>query len=161
MPGAADPLDDLLAPVDYALPWGWVAAGLVLLVAAWFAGVAWWGRPGAGAPRDRARRDLARARRRALADLDRVAADVDAGRLDLRGAHQRTSAVVRGFVEDAGGHPARSMALADLRAAGATDVAAVVALLYPPEFAADADRVSRERLDDSLHRAREVVAAWR
>ncbi len=157
MRAAGEPLDQLAPPVDYELPWGWVAVGLVLLVAAWYAAVLWWGRPGAGVGGRAADRGP---RRRALRALDALEREVDAGRLPLREAHQRTSEVLRGFVEEVGELPARSMALADLRAAGASDVAAVVALLYPPEFGVDADRVTRERFADAVERAREVVRTW-
>ena len=59
---------------------------------------------------------------------------------------------------EAGGVPARTMALADLRAAGQPRLADAVALMYPPEFAPT--EAEPGELRATLDRARELVATW-
>lgn len=168
-----EPWADLAPPVDYDHPWGWVAVALVAAVLAWHV-VVWWvtrDRRAAGAAGRRAGRpgSSAASRRRALAELAAIEADVTAGRTDQRAAHQRMSEVLRGFVAEVSGVPARSMALADLRAAGLHDVAAVIAQMYPPEFAPDPGpdpgpapgRATADRFTTTLTATRELVSSWR
>jgi hypothetical protein len=166
---AADAVPGLAPPVGYEHPWGWVAIGLVVVVVVWHLAV-WWVTREPSAAGGAARRpdrlpSPARSRGRALEALAEIERDLATGRCDLRTAHHRMSAVVRGFVEEVSDLPARSMALGDLREAGARDLAAAVEAMYPPEFAPDAGpeagRTSSDRFTDTLALARDLVSSWR
>lgn len=151
--------DEFTGPVGYSAVWAWLALAAVLVVVAYYAGVLWWARPGRGPAADRPA-PLPDVRRRHLAELDRIEQDVLAGRITARAGYQRASLTVRTFVTEAGGVPARSMALADLRAAGQPRLAAAVALMYPPEFAPTEAAPTDGHLRETLGRARELVATW-
>jgi hypothetical protein len=149
--------DEFTGPVGYSAAWGWLALTALLVVVVWYAGVAWWARPRRRPAADRPA-PLPDVRQRHLAELDRIEQDVREGRLSARAGHQRASLTVRTFVTEAGGVPARTMALADLRAAGQPRLADAVALMYPPEFA-PAESEPQE-LRATLDRARDLVATW-
>ena len=155
MPAGAE----FTGPVGYSTVWGWLALAAVLVVVAWYAGVAWWARPRRRPAADRPA-PLPDVRQRHLAELDRIEQDVLAGRISARAGYQRTSLTVRTFVTEAGGVPARTMALADLRAAGQPRLADAVALMYPPEFAPAEAEPSDGHLRATLGRAMELVATW-
>jgi len=95
-------------------------------------------------------------RRKYLALIDQVAADVRAG-LSSRDAHQRLAGLVRGFVGEASGRPVQDATLAELGERGLPEVAAVIARLYPAEFERDAYADPAA----AIAQAREVVAQWR
>lgn len=160
-----DRLDALTAEwtdsVAYPTPWGWYAAAAVLLVAAYYAASLWWTRRRPGRPAALSPDDLRPAQWHHLAALDRLEQAVRAGELPAREAHQRMSEVVRSFAQAVSPVPARSMTLTDLRAAGVQPLAEAVALLYPPEFAPEAQGRAEERFDAALHEARRVVTTWR
>lgn len=176
MPAAAEPtgavtaaaaaIRELAGPVDYAAIWTLVALGLVAAVLVWNLGVLWWGRPRRvpAPPPAAAAPDPVSVREEHLAELDRIEAGVRAGRLELRPAYQQLSAATRSYVHETTDVPARHLALADLRAAGLAEVAAAVAVMYPPEFAPgrEADAAGPdERFAEALRRAREVVGtSW-
>ena len=151
--------DEFAGPVGYSAVWGWLALAAVLVVVAWYAGVAWWARP-RRRPAGERPAPLPDVRQRHLAELDRIEQDVHAGRITARAGYQRTSLTVRTFVTEAGGVPARTMTLTDLRAADQPRLADAVALMYPPEFAPAEAQSSDGHLRDTLGRARELVATW-
>jgi hypothetical protein len=145
--------DELQAPVGYDGPWVALAVLSLVLVAVYYGAVVWWGRR-APAPH------VVRApRQESLTELDRIGTDVSGGRVTPRVGHQRISETVRGFVASASGVPARTMTLADLEDRGPAELAAMVALLYPPEFAAD-PALAGEQFGAALARARELVSSW-
>ena len=150
--------DELTGPVGYSALWGWLALAAVLVVVAWYAGVTWWARARRRPAADRPA-PLPDVRQRHLAELDRIERDVPDGRMSARAGHQRTSLTVRSFVAEAGGVPAHTMALADLRAAGQPRLADAVALMYPPAFA-PAEAEPAGSCGATLDRARELVATW-
>lgn len=148
---------EFTGPTSYA-PWlTWLAIGLPLLVVAWYAGVTWWARKPATPRRGR----LERQRREHLARLDRVEAEVAAGELSLRSAHQSISEIVRSFAAAVGPVDTRPMALEQLRVHGHAGLVDVVALVYPPEFAPGAQGEPSERLAPALGDARTVITEWR
>lgn len=153
--------DELADPVSYEPVWWVVAAALLVTVLAWNLGVAWWGRPHRVRTAAPEVADLDDVRRRHLAELDRVEAEVRAGRMALREGFQALSATARSFVHETSDVPARYLALADLRRADVPLVVAAVEVMYPPEFAPDAGQASEAELAEALRRARQVVtASW-
>lgn len=146
---AADELQD---PVGYGGHWVLLAVLALALVAAYYAAVVWWGRP-------RPDSTAATARTECLARLDGIEAARAAGRISAREGHQQISATVRRFVADASGVPATTMTLADLQRTGPADLAAVIAFVYPPEFAAD-EHLGDDRFTSAIGRARELVSSW-
>ena len=153
MPAAAE----FTGPTSYS-PWlTWLAVLLPLLVLAWYVGVTWWARPrGRWSPRR-----LRTLRRDHLARLDRVEADVAAGDLSLRSAHQAISELVRSFAAQVGPLDARPLTLEQLRVVGPSGLVDVVALVYPPEFSPGAEGEPAERLAPALADARLVITEWR
>lgn len=151
---------DVAGPVGYAVPWALVAAGAVLLVVLYYVVVlvaTRARRPGDGAPvAGRARRT---AREDALARLDEVDDAVSAGRTSPRAGHQQVSDAVRAYLAVVTGRPARAMTLADARRDGPEELAALLAEVYPPEFA-PGEALARDRFAGSLARARALVTAW-
>ena len=144
--------DELQAPVAYEDHWVLIAVLALALVAAYYAAVLWWGRP-----RDAASRPAPRAAW--LAQLDGIEAALGAGRISPREGHQQISETVRRFVAEASGIPAPTMTLADLERDGPAELAAVVAVVYPPEFAAD-EELGRARFTTAIGQARELVSTW-
>lgn len=155
MPAAAEELTD---PVGYSPVWAWLAVAAIVVVVAWYAGVTLWAHA-RGWAATASRPTPVSARQRALGDLDLIAAQVASGDLPERAGYQQMSRVVRAFVAEVTGMPTHSMALADLQAAGVHGVAEAVALMYPPEFA-PAPAPQLEPLDQTLARARHLVATW-
>lgn len=149
--------EELTDPIGYSSLWGWLAGGAVLLLVLWYVGVAIWAHRTSG-PKPMTGQRLMTARERHLAELHRIGQQVHAGSLPERVAYQEMSATVRSFVTEASGLPARTMSLADLRAAGVAPLADAVELMYPPEFAPTAEPT--EPLDATLARAQELVARW-
>lgn len=145
--------DELQAPVGYDDRWLVLAVLALALVAVYYAAVLWWGRSRPSRPARTAPRG------EALERLVAIGAAVSAGRVSAREGHQQISATVRGFVSAASGVPAHAMTLADLEREGPAELAAVVALVYPPEFA-PGDDLARERFGPALERARELVTTW-
>lgn len=148
-------------PVDYGGQWRWWAVAALLAIALYYAGVLWFTRTRRAAPP--APVDVTGRRGGALGRIDEIEAQVRAGSLPLRQAHQQLSDVVRGYAEAVTPLPARSMTLTDLREAGAGPLADAVALMYPPEFAPgspDGPQQARQRFEQAVHHARGVVSTW-
>ncbi|KRF17883.1 hypothetical protein ASG90_06015 [Nocardioides sp. Soil797] len=152
MPGA----DEFTGPVDYASHWLWWALAAFAVVALFYVAVFVWSL--LGGPKADRPVDVPTARTRALGELDRIGHQVHAGQLSERLGYQQMSVVVRDFVSDASGLPARTMALADLRVAGVPNLAETIALMYPPAFSPSAE--SGESLQATLNRARGLVTSW-
>ena len=144
--------DELQAPVGYDDHWLLIAVLALALVACYYAAVLWWGRP-RREPRSRP------PRAECLNRLDAIEAALTTGRITPREGHQQISVTVRQFVAEASGVPATTMTLTDLEREGPAELAAVVAMVYPPEFAAD-EALGRERFTTALGQARELVASW-
>jgi hypothetical protein len=145
--------DELQAPVGYDDRWVVLAVLALALMAVYYAAVLWWGR----SRPDRPARSVPRAE--CLGQLEKIGTAVSAGRVSPREGHQRISATVRHFVSAASGVPAHTMTLADIEREGPEDLAEIVALVYPPEFA-PGDDLARERFGTALERARELVTTW-
>jgi hypothetical protein len=146
--------------VDYAAGWAVVAGALLVAVVAWNVGVLLWGRPRRVRVPATHRPDVALLRKRYLTQIDQVEADHAAGRVDLRDAHRRLSALSRGFVQEASGRPTTAMTLADLRRHDLVPLVDVVEVAYPPAFAPGTDRPAEE-LARAAERAREAVrSSW-
>lgn len=152
MPGA----DEFSGPVGYASHWMWWALAAFGVVALFYLVVFVWSL--LGGPKQARPVDVPTARTRALGELDRIGHQVHTGELAARVGYQQMSVVVRDFVSDASGLPARSMALADLRAAGVPHLAETIALMYPPEFSPTGE--PHESLQATLNRARGLVSSW-
>lgn len=159
MPGSAE----LTGPVSYS---GWlplVAVVLPLVVVAWYAGAAWWTRDRTLGRRPHWLRRRT-SRRRHLAELDLIERRWRAGDATVREATQEVSATVRSFVVDVDtACDARTMNLAQLKASGRHDVAAVVDRVYPPAFGPPGidpgSPDGEQRLVTALAQARVLVAA--
>lgn len=79
------------------------------------------------------------------------------GTLDTRAAHERLSAVVRGFVAESTGIPADHMTLTDLRQTELRGTSRAIEQFYPAVFGAEPDA----DLAKSIHMARQVLSGWR
>lgn len=149
MPGDGE----LTGPIGYSGWWPVLAIAAVLLVVAYYSGVAWWARrrPAVGDG------DV---RREHLDRLDRIEADLGSGRISARAAHQRLSATVRSYVGEVSELPAPTLTLADLRRSGPPQLAEAIELMYPPEFAPGEQGRADERFGEALRRSRELVSSW-
>jgi len=149
------------SPLQYQPQWLWLGLVLVLIIGAWYA---WILRPvhkTAAVHEDPARQvaeapDLETLRAACLAAINTTALDADAGRLPERDAHQRLSFLVREFAGAATGLPVTSMTLDDLHRHDLKELAAVMAGIYPNEFAPLPVHTVRQ----SAETARQVVLAW-
>lgn len=159
MRAAAELPDELAGPVGYSSVWLTLAVVGLGLVALYYLGAWLLTRPrtARAAPTVRAVA-VPDARREHLRRIDLVEAEVGDGRLEPRVGHQQLSEVVRSYVEVVGPLPARSMALADLRAQAPGHLADAIALMYPPGFAPDGE--ARERFDHAVIAARGLVRSW-
>lgn len=145
--------DELQGPVGYDDRWLLLVLLALGLVAAYFAAVLWW-------TRSRRPRTLPAGPTDAwLARLDAVGAAVAGGELSARRGHQEISRTVREFVADRSGVPAATMTLGDFREQGPERVAEIVALTYPASFSHD-DELSSASFDETVSRARALVATW-
>ena len=154
-------VDEFVGPVGYGAPWSWLPMLLVGCVVAYYA----WAltRPTETADADEGypqKDPVEDARKRRLADIDRIDSALRQDRITLRAAYQQLSAALRGFVSDVTDLPARAMTLEELREATDPRVAETIEAMYPPEFApgetAGADDFAR-----SVLQARELVRTWR
>lgn len=155
MPDAAEFTD----PVGYPAWWLVVCLLLVALVAGYYYGVHRWA-AAAEVPEPEPVRDnsLDAARKAATARLAMLERSVAAGSMAVRRGYLELSAAVRGFVEDAGSAPARSMTLEELRDTDQPRVAAAIEVMYPGEFAPEdpgPDDFAR-----AVQQARELVVTW-
>lgn len=150
--------DGLVGPVGYSGWWLVLGIGLLAAIVLWYGWVFWSTRKSAGERRARPRVDARDARERSLAEIDEVAARADRHEISVREAHQRLSAIVRGYAGAVAPAPvpAVTMTRAELDEHGLTDIAALVGDYYPKEF----DRVETGDIGSALAAARALVSAW-
>ena len=152
---------ELAGAVAYQVRWLVLAVVLLVAVVGWNVGVVLWARPRRARHADEPRPlPIDQLRRDCLAHIDDLVADHRAGQTDDREGHRRLSALVRQFVEAAGGAPATSMTLARLRAEGRDELAGVVDVVtttYPPTFGPGRPVTT---FDDAVVLARRLVGAW-
>lgn len=170
MPGAGSPVtvrmaeelpEEFTGPVAYDDRWLWIAVALVTLVVVYYL-AAWWltRRPRVPVV-TRAPVDVPDARSAHLARIDELVAQVHDGRLPARSGHQQLSEIVRSWVATVTPLPARTMALADFRDRAPRDLVEAIELMYPPEFAPDADgHGDLAAFDEAVVRARGLVGSW-
>lgn len=157
--GRAELQEEFHGPVAYADRWLWIAIVLLLLVVLYFA-LAWWltRRPRVrNAPRRDV--DVPDLQHRHLARIDQVAAEVRTGTIEPREGHQHLSEIIRSYVAAVTTLPARTMTLADFRASAPPELADVIEVMYPPEFA-PGEELARTRFDDAVAAARGLVQSW-
>lgn len=150
------------APVPYYDRWVWLALLVLLAVVVYYVlslVLTRSPRPQPDLTVDRDAEERLDARSTCLGEIDRIESQVRRGEIELRRAHQELSETVRSYVDTVTTLPARTMSLADLRAAAPGELAYAIELMYPPEFAPEHDD-ARERFDAALHHARRVVATW-
>ena len=156
---------------------GWLAAGLVLLVAAAVLWFVFWRRlrdrlrdPAALQIRRPSEADMMRIRQQALAELTDLEKEYRVGRVSVRETSQRLSGLVRGFVGDMTGIPVQEYTLSDIRRLRMPVLTALVQEYYVPEFAdydetsgldAGGRGISREMVLQSLFRTRKAIERWR
>lgn len=156
-------------PISHSSLWPWLAVLGLAVVALYYLAVTWWARPRRtptpAAPLPAPAAPPVDPRPAHLAELDRIAREVDEGRLPARVGHQQVSRTVRSYVGAVSPIPADRMTLADLRTAAhgrasATLLADAVELMYPPSFAPSEEGRAAERFPEALARARHVVTTW-
>lgn len=145
--------DELQPPVGYDDRWVLLALLALGLVVVYYAAVLWWTRkrPERTAPAGPQTGWVGR--------LDEISAAVARGELTARQGHQEISRTVREFVAEHSGVPAATMTLGDFRDQGPERLAELVALTYPPSFAAD-EELSVAAFDETAERARTLVTTW-
>lgn len=158
----SSPLLEVFGPQSYSPLWLVTGLLALLLVLGWPVLVVWFTRPRPPKPTppppppdpDQFRAEcLAR-----IADIRRRHAS---GTLADRAAHQELSQTVRAFVADATNLPVDRMTLAEVKQELSNDprfvnLAGWVEVLYPPQFAPDAQR----SVDTSATEAERVVSSW-
>lgn len=159
MPASVELPAEFHGPVAYFDRWLWLTLLGLLAVVLYYAAVLWLTRRGASEQQLRQEPDTD-PRGVHLGEIDRIEHAARRGEISLRDAHQQLSEVVRGYVALVTPLPARTMSLADFRAAAPGELTAAIELMYPPEFAPDHDSGARERLDVALHHARRLVTTW-
>lgn len=148
-------------PVAYGDRWLWLALLGLFLVAIYYLAVVWF-------TRDRtpsgavswARADVPTVRQQHLDRIARIEATVRAGEIPARDGHQQLSETVRSYVGAVSTIPAPTMTLADFRQQAPRPLTEAIELMYPPEFAPDDVGQARERFDDAVAKARQLVASW-
>ena len=104
--------------------------------------------------------DVPTARSQHLARIDRIEAEVGAGRLPARDGHQQLSETVRSWAEVVTRLPALTMTLSDFRRQAPWALTETIELMYPPEFAPDDVGEALERFDAAVAKARQLVTSW-
>lgn len=148
-------------PVAYGDRWLWLALLGLFLVATYYVAVVWF-------TRDRtpsgavswARADVPTVRQQHLDRIARIEATVRAGEVRARDGHQQLSETVRSYVGAVSTIPAPTMTLADFRRQAPRPLTEAIELMYPPEFAPDDAGQARDRFDDAVAKARQLVASW-
>lgn len=146
-------------PVAYAERWLWIAVVLVALVVVYYAASWWLTRPPRPPVVVRRDVDVLDVRRDHLARIDALVAQVHGGTVGPREGHQRLSDLVRSYVAAVTTLPARTMALADFRDRAPQELVDALELMYPPEFAPDADDPAA-RFDEAAAASRRLVGSW-
>lgn len=152
--------DEFTGPVAYGDRWLWLALLGLTLVALYYLVVLWGTRERPVGASSCQRPDVPSARRQHLERIDRIEAAVRSGRLAAREGHQQLSETVRSYVGAVSTLPAPTMALADFRREAPRALTDAIELMYPPEFAPDEVGQARERFDQAVLRARQLVASW-
>lgn len=151
---------EIVPPMLYSALWWIIGAAAVLLVIAWFVLIPVISRL-LGRPRKPKPAKLAplvrRGRDGTLAAIDEVQREALAGEITVREAHLRLSELVRSFASEDRLLDARTMTLAELRAANLTTVADAVAQFYPIAFQEE----ELTELGPAPEVARQAVHAWR
>lgn len=153
--------EELVGPVGYSSWWLVLAIAALVLVAAYYAVVTWWGLHGRDDERGPRRGgDVRTVRQRHLEELARIEREVGAGELAHRDGHQRLSATLRSYVAEVTPINAPVLALADLREEAPPELAEAIELMYPPEFAPDDLGGAERAFGEAANRARTLVETW-
>ena len=151
------PNAEFFPPVQYNPLWIVLALVLFALVVAWFVVVPLLTRARPIVSEAAARAALAPVvRANYLASIDEVVAAHQRGELGSRAAHQRLSALVRGYVHESSGYPASAMTLGELRRLNLPGLTRAVERFYPAEFGRDDSAAVITSATD----ARRVVQEW-
>jgi hypothetical protein len=151
------PNADFFPPVQYNGLWILLGLGLLALVVAWFIAVPLLTRTRPVISEAAARAALAPVvRANYLASIDEVEAAHQRGELNNRAAHQRLSALVRGYVHESSGYPASAMTLGELRRLNLPGLTGAVERFYPAEFGTE----DSAAVATSVSAARRVVQEW-
>ena len=150
---------EFYGPLQYSPVWVWAGAGLLVLVAAWYAFVL----AATRRPRDveAVRRpaqltDLAGLKAAYVQRIGDVERDAASGTRSARESHQEISLLLRKFIRDATGVDAPRMTHADLAKHPLPAAAAAVAELYPAAFGPE----PLPSVAGSAAAARRAVQAW-
>lgn len=161
MPGVDELPEEFTGPVAYDDRWLWLAVVLVVLVVLYYVTSWWLTRPPRVPVVPRATLDVPDARAAHLARIDELVAQVHDGRLPARSGHQQLSEIVRSWVATVTPLPARTMTLADFRDHAPRELVEAIELMYPPEFAPDADGLGDLlAFDAAVLRSRRLVGSW-
>ncbi|PRY69639.1 hypothetical protein B0I08_102316 [Glaciihabitans tibetensis] len=151
------PNADFFPPVQYNPLWAVLAFVLLALVVAWFIAVPLLTRARPVVSEAAARAALAPAvRAHYLGMIDEVVRAYERAELTSRAAHQRLSALVRGYVHESSGYPASAMTLGELRRLNLPGLTGAVERFYPAEFGTD----DSAAVATSAAAARRVVQDW-
>jgi hypothetical protein len=153
--------DEFNGPVPYGDRWLWLALIGLCLVGIYYLSVAWF-------TRDRSQEDgvawaapdVPTLRQEHLDRIARIEATVRGGQVPARDGHQQLSETVRSYVGAVSTIPAPTMTLAAFRRQAPPPLTEAIELMYPPEFAPDDVGQARERFDDAVTKARQLVASW-
>ena len=146
---------NLQEPLSYVV-WPIVLTGVITAAVLLFFGVCWYLRRrrkmAAELPKvvKPAPMDMGRVKARYLSELADIAGQYDQGKLDVRGAYQRMSRCIRGFVHAATGIRVQNYTLYDIERLNMPELYYLVAEYYAPEFARKSDgdvRASLEKFD--------------
>jgi len=153
--------DEFNGPVAYGDRWLWLALLALCLVVVYYLAVVWFTRD-RSMPRavPWARADVLSTRQQHLDRISRIEAEVRAGQVPARDGHQQLSETVRSYVGAVSTIPAPTMTLSDFRRHAPPPLTEAIELMYPPEFAPDDVGQARERFDDAVTKARQLVASW-
>ena len=161
MLAAAELPAEFHGPVAYFDRWLWLALLGIVVVAVYYVVVLLLTRAQRSEPEPWRPPEQVDPRSSHLGEIDALERAARAGTISLREAHQQLSEVVRGYVAEITPLPARTMSLADFKAAAPGELAQTIELMYPPEFAPDDVNQAAERFDIALHHARRLVSTWR
>jgi hypothetical protein len=163
-----------LPPVQFSPLWLVLGAVILILIVAWFVLVPFLTRERRTDALPLASwAELTQDRREFYVDLiDEVEVAHARGQLGAREAHQRLSALVRGYASEASGFPTSAMTLTELRRLGLPGLTSAVERFYPVEFGTAASAtdsvvtagrpgpMARAEVADAIDLARRVVREW-